>query len=62
LPNAGLTVNDLPVVAQPDGCFCLELDVPRGTTLVTITAKKRYGREITVTRRVVYDRALPTQE
>ena len=62
LPNAGVTVNELPVVVQPDGSFSLELDVPRGTTLVTITAKKRYGREITVTRRVVYDRALPTQE
>jgi len=62
LPNATVNINELPVVVQPDGTFSLELDVPRGTTLVTVSAKKRYGREVTATRRVVYDRALPERE
>ena len=61
LPSAVVTVNELPAVVQNDGTFELTLDVPRGTTLITVTAKKRYGREITITRRVVYDRPLPTQ-
>lgn len=57
LPEASLTINDREAIVQPDGSFHYTLNVPRGTTLLIVTAKKRHGRENTVTRRVVFDRA-----
>lgn len=58
-PEAMLTVNGRTAVVQPDGSFSLLLNIPRGSTLIQITSKKRHGREASLTRRVVFDRALP---
>jgi hypothetical protein len=57
--EAMLFVNGRGAIVQPDGSFSLLLNIPRGSTLIQITAKKRHGREASVTRRVVFDRALP---
>jgi len=61
LPEATVVINDRDAVVQPDGNFSMDLDVPRGTTLIIVSAKKRHGREAVVTRRVIYDRPLPSQ-
>lgn len=58
-PEAVLTVNGSDAIVQPDGTFSFVLNIPRGSTTIVITARKRHGREATVTRRVVFDRALP---
>ena len=62
LPEAQVVINDRTVVVQPDGSFSMDLDVPRGTTLIIVSAKKRYGHEVVITRRVVYDRPMPGVE
>jgi len=59
-PEATVVINDRNTIVQPDGSFSLELDVPRGTTLIVVSAKKRHGREAVVTRRVIYDRPMPS--
>jgi cytoskeletal protein RodZ len=59
LPESTVEVNGRQAIVQPDGTFSLRLDVPRGTTLVIVTSKKRHSREVTSARRVVYDRPLP---
>ncbi|MFA6429643.1 MAG: helix-turn-helix domain-containing protein [Patescibacteria group bacterium] len=56
--NASVTINERPAIVQRDGTFALEIDVPRGTTLVVVSAKKRYGKEVEVVRRVVYERPI----
>lgn len=59
IPESRIWVNQQEVVVQPDGSFFIRLNVSRGTTLVQIVARRRYGDERTETRRVVYDRPLP---
>lgn len=58
-PEATVQVNGRPAYVDAKGNFDFILDIPRGTTLVLIRARKRYGREILEARRVVYDQPLP---
>ena len=59
LPEAAVTINGQPAVVESGGTFHLILDIPRGTTEITISAKKRHGREAVVVRHVIYERPLP---
>ncbi len=58
-PDASVNINGRQAYVEPDGAFQFSLDIPRGTTLVVVHARKRYGRETTDVRRVVYDSPLP---
>lgn len=60
LPEASVTINGRTIIVQPDGNFSLTMNVPRGTTLLVVSARKRHGREALLTRRVVYERAVPS--
>ncbi len=62
LPESSVTVNGRSAFIEPDGSFTLNLDIARGTTVLLISAKKRHSHDVTITRRVVYDRPLPTIE
>ena len=53
-------VNGRSAIVQPDGTFEMNLDVPRGTTAIEVIAKKRHGRESTITRHILFDRPLPS--
>jgi len=59
IPEATVMVNDRNASVDSNGMFSMEIDVPRGTTLVVVSAKKRHGRETIVVRRVVYDQPIP---
>ncbi len=59
LPESSVSINGQQAVVQPDGVFQLTLDVPRGTTMIQISARKRHGQEAVETRHVVYDRPMP---
>ena len=61
LPESSVQVNEVPAVVQPDGTFDLTLAVPRGTTLIIVSARRRHGEEAHVARRVIYDRPLPPE-
>ncbi|MCI0479627.1 helix-turn-helix domain-containing protein [Candidatus Uhrbacteria bacterium] len=54
-PGAVVTVNGQPAVVAPDGAFTLSFDVPRGLTILTVDARRRYGSSVTETRSVTYD-------
>lgn len=62
LPESAVTVNGVQAVVQPSGVFSITLDVPRGTTLIYISSRKRHGRSATEVRRVVFERPLPDLE
>jgi len=53
-PNASITVNGQEAVVQNDGRFSISLDIPRGLTKLTVTAKKRYGLVRSLIRYVTY--------
>lgn len=53
-------VNGRSAIVQQDGRFEVHLDVPRGTTAIEVIAKKRHGRESTITRHILFDRPLPS--
>jgi hypothetical protein len=55
-----VAVNGRTAIVQPDGTFEINLDVPRGTTAIEVIAKKRHGRESTITRHILFDRPLPS--
>jgi hypothetical protein len=55
-PGAIVTVNGRTAVVVPDGHFSLSFDVPRGLTMLTIVARRRYGSSVTETRSVTYER------
>lgn len=55
-PESSVTVNGLQAVVGTDGEFSATIHVPRGTTLVVVSARKRHGKEATEVRRVLYDR------
>lgn len=57
--EATVLVNGRTATVESNGHFSLQLDIPRGTTLLVISARKRHGDEATVVRHVVYDRPLP---
>lgn len=54
--EAYVTVNGQDAAVDHEGHFHLELDVPRGTTVVSIIARRRRGSETRVDRRVIFDR------
>lgn len=58
IPEAYVLVNDRDAAVGSDGRFHLELDVPRGITIITIVARRRRGSETSVDRRVIFDREL----
>lgn len=59
LPGSSVTVNGVPAVVGEDGRFEYRLNVPRGSTVILVVAKRRHGNETVVARRVIYDRPLP---
>ncbi|MCK9361406.1 helix-turn-helix domain-containing protein [Patescibacteria group bacterium] len=61
LPGSSVTVNGAPAVVGDDGMFEYRLNVPRGTTVIRIVARRRHGNESAAARRVIYDRPLPKQ-
>ncbi|MEN9557768.1 MAG: Glucodextranase, domain [Candidatus Parcubacteria bacterium] len=54
MPEAHVTVNGRDAVVDPTGAFSLSLDVRRGTTLITIVARRRRGSETLINRSVLY--------
>ncbi len=59
-PEATVLINDRQAIVKTDGTFLIDLDVPRGTVVITISAKRRHGQATTISRRVIYDRPLPS--
>lgn len=57
-PDARVTVGGRQAFVDDDGRFTADIDVPRGTTLVVIEAKRRYGKVASEARRVIYDRSV----
>lgn len=55
-----IIVNQKNAIVQPDGSFFIELILPRGSSEITIQAKRRQGIANTKTLHVLYDRPLPT--
>lgn len=55
-PEATVIINGRTVSVGSDGVFSFLLDIPRGTTLIIISARKRHGEETIAVRHVVYDR------
>jgi hypothetical protein len=58
IPEATVTVNDRDAAVDGEGRFRMELDVPRGTTVITIAARRRRGSETFVERKVIFDREI----
>jgi hypothetical protein len=54
-----VTINGATAVVGDDGLFEYQLNVPRGTTVIRIVARRRHGNESATARRVIYDRPLP---
>lgn len=59
LPEASVTVNGRNAIVGSDGRFESTLYVPRGTTMIIVAARRRYSREVTLVRRIQYDREVP---
>lgn len=59
-PEASLTINGKTAIVRPDGTFEETLYVPRGATMIVVSARKRHGDEAVLVRRVIYERDLPT--
>lgn len=53
-PEVQVSVNGAPIYTAPDGSFSSQVDVTRGTTIIEIQAKRRYGGSKTETRRVIF--------
>lgn len=62
VPGASVSVNDRDAAVDQNGAFQLELDIRRGTTVLTIVAKRRRGKETRVIRRVSFEQALTDTE
>ncbi len=58
MPEAYVSVNGHDAAVDASGNFELTLDVRRGTTVITIIARRRRGSETRLDRRVMYDRPL----
>jgi hypothetical protein len=58
IPEATVTVNDRAAAVDGQGRFRVELDVPRGTTVITVAARRRRGSETIVERKVIFDREI----
>lgn len=61
-PTALVTVNGQAAVVDRDGAFSLSFDLPRGSTTLTIEARRRYGSAVQEIRRVTYERAAIPEE
>lgn len=59
LPEATVAINGQQVAVNETGEFSMILSIPRGTTLVVVSAKRRHGKKIEQSRRVMYARPLP---
>lgn len=59
LSGSTVTINGATAVVGDDGLFEYHLNVPRGTTVIRIVARRRHGNESATARRVIYDRPLP---
>jgi hypothetical protein len=55
--SAFVTVNGRPAVVDQGGQFSLQFDIPRGSTTLTIEARRRFGSSVTELRRITYERA-----
>ncbi len=62
VPGVSVSVNGRDAAVDQNGAFQLELDVRRGTTILTIVAKRRRGKETEVIRRVSFEQALTDLE
>lgn len=60
LPEANVRINDQAAIVHSDGTFEETLFISRGITEIRVTARRRYGDEASVTRRVIYERELPS--
>lgn len=58
MAEAIVTVNGKEAPVDDKGAFAMSLDVRRGTTVLTIVARRRRGSETQINRSVVYDVAL----
>lgn len=58
MPEAFVTINGRSAAVDPQGHFQLSIDVRRGTTPITIVARRRRGSETSIVRNVVYGDAL----
>ncbi len=57
--DASIDINGRQAYVESNGSFQFMLDIPRGTTLVVVKARKRHGGESSEVRRVIYDEPLP---
>lgn len=53
-PEVQVTVNGSSVYTASDGSFSIAIDVTRGTTVIEVQAKRRYGKATTEARRVLF--------
>ena len=58
-PEATVEINSRQAYVETNGEFSFTLDIPRGTTIVMVKARKRHGRESSEVRRVIYEQPLP---
>jgi hypothetical protein len=54
-PMANVMVNGAPAVVQADGQFKIQISVPRGTTKLTVVARRRYGNQSQLVRYITYN-------
>jgi hypothetical protein len=59
MPEATVVINGRTVPVDEKGIFESTINIPRGSTILVITAKRRYGNQKELTRRIIYDRPLP---
>lgn len=57
-PKALITVNGERAIVSTEGAFRYEFDVPRGLTVITVEARRRYGSPVQEIRRVTYGREI----
>lgn len=57
--GATVTVNGVDAPVDPQGLFELDLNVPRGMTMIIVSSQRRHSKESTVVRRVIYDHPVP---
>lgn len=58
MAEAHVLINGRTAPVDSNGHFALSVDVRRGTTPITVVARRRRGSETEITRNVVYDSAL----
>ncbi|MBI4139099.1 helix-turn-helix domain-containing protein [Candidatus Uhrbacteria bacterium] len=61
-PNALVTVNGARAVVSPDGQFRIEFDIPRGVSVISVEARRRYGSPVRQVRHVTYGREMASSD